>query len=72
MSADGVRVRFEYDIESRKNSNMHVDDFDGCETFDELMDELREQAPNVEWSVHPDEENARELWALIEKRRAQG
>lgn len=70
MAGEQISVRFDYEFSNpRKTSKMEPSDFDHCSTFDELMDELREQAPDVEFSVNPDEDDARKLWAAVEAER---
>jgi len=65
------RIKFEYDINSPKFSSFEAEDFDGfdCDCYDDFLTELREQAPNMEWSVHPDETAALELWKAVKARR---
>lgn len=73
MAGEQISVRFSYDFSSpRKTSKMEPSDFDHCRTFNELMDELREQAPQVEWSVNPDEDDAQKLWDAVQKLRGEG
>lgn len=65
-----INIKFEYEIVSPKYAEMATSDFDHCHSLDDVLDELREQCPNMEWSVHPDENQARKLWEMIQSQRA--
>lgn len=65
-----MKIRFDYEIAARKTDDIDPREFVGCESLEELKEELLDRAPNVEWSVYVNEGDADLLWAEVQKLRA--